>query len=165
MENTNDLAKKAYDLASKYYLVHGGCPQCVLMAVKETIGFVTDDLIKASHPLSGGVSLHGKGTCGALTGGLLALGSKYGRDLAKASHIKTKKSLEMGKELIERHEKELGSFTCYGFQKQIHNKTFDMWNPEELEQVKNNKFVNNCAHITGKVAQWCVEMIMNPDCH
>lgn len=154
-----ELAKKAYDLASKYYLEYGGCPQCVLLAVRDVIGFISSDLIKASHGFSGGSGLLGKGTCGALSGGLLALGSKYGRDLADPNHIKTKKCLEMSKELIERHEKELGSFTCHGFQKQCHNRTFDMWNSDEIKQFKDDKFVNNCAHICGKVAEWCIEMM------
>lgn len=160
MKNKEELAQEAYKLGHDYYLQYGGCPQCVLMAVKETIGFVTDDLIKASHTLSGGSGLLGKGTCGALSGGLLAIGSKFGRDLANPEQKGNKSSLKIGKKLIEIHEAELGSFTCHGFQEQCCDRTFDMWNPSELKELKSDKFVNNCAHITGKVAQWCVELML-----
>lgn len=160
MQNKEELGKKAYSLGHSYYLDKGGCPQCVLLAVRDTIGYVTDDLIKASYTLSGGSGLLGKGTCGALNGGLLAIGSKFGRDLREAINTNPKISFELSKELIELHEKELGSFTCHGFQKKCHGRTFDMWKAEERKLLKSEKFINNCAHITGKVAQWCVEMMI-----
>ena len=160
MKNKKELAQKVYNLGYDYYLQHGGCTQCVLMAVKDTIGYVTDDLIIASHPLCGGSSLLGKGICGALSGGLLAIGSKFGRDLKHPDEEMNKLSFKLGKQLIELFEAEFGSFTCDDFQKQEHDRTFNMWNREELEQLKSDKFVKNCAHVSGKVAQWCVELMI-----
>jgi hypothetical protein len=54
----------------------------VLTTVKETVGFVTDDVIKASHGFSGG-GLMELGACGTLTCGLIALSCKRGRDRDK----------------------------------------------------------------------------------
>lgn len=160
MKNKEELLQKAYDTGSAYYLKYGGCTQCVLAAVKETIGYVTDDLIKASHPLCGGCSLLGKGICGALSGGLLAIGSKFGRDLEHPDEEMDKLSFKLGKQLIELFQAEFGSFTCDDFQKQAHERTYNMWNHEELELLKSDKFIKHCAHISGKVAQWCVELMV-----
>ena len=67
------LAEQAYQKALQYELSYGCCPQCVLATVQETVGVVDDQTIKASHGLSGGGGLVGQGTCGALTGGLMAI--------------------------------------------------------------------------------------------
>jgi hypothetical protein len=77
------LADQAYEKATKYELDYGCCPQCVLATVQETIGGIDDATIKAVHGLSGGGGLMAEGACGALTGGLVALSAKYGRDRDK----------------------------------------------------------------------------------
>ena len=46
----------------------------VLAIVQELIGTIDDSLIKVSHPLASGVAGCEDGTCGALAGGLLAIG-------------------------------------------------------------------------------------------
>ena len=52
-------SQQAYDDEIKF----GCCPQCVLKAVQSTVGYVTDETIKASHGLSGGGGLMGLGAC------------------------------------------------------------------------------------------------------
>ena len=68
-----ELREKADTLAYKYEKKYGGCPQCVLAAVKETVGGISDDVFKAATGLAGGVAVVGAGTCGALSGGVMAL--------------------------------------------------------------------------------------------
>ncbi|MBN2830217.1 MAG: C-GCAxxG-C-C family protein, partial [Candidatus Cloacimonetes bacterium] len=80
MHEKLDLAKKAYKIAYELDLRYGCCPQCVLSAVQQTIGGIDDATIKASHTLAGGGGLAGSGTCGAIAGGLLAIGAFYGRE-------------------------------------------------------------------------------------
>lgn len=160
MANKEELAKKAYDLAYDYDLKFGCCPQCVLLAVKETIGYVTDDIIKASHTLSGGCGLLGYGTCGALSGGLLALGAKYGRDVEGFGKGKFMKSFMVAKQLMEKVEEEFKGTTCDDIQNVCHGKTYNMWDANEIKDLKNEKFVKYCADMTGKIAQWCVEMMI-----
>ncbi len=53
-EDKEATIQKACQLARDYDKQYGCCPQCVLAAIKETAGIVTDDVIKASHGLSGG---------------------------------------------------------------------------------------------------------------
>lgn len=160
MNEKQELAKKAYQLAYDYDVEYGCCPQCVLLAVKETIGYVTDDVIKASHTLSGGGGLLGYGSCGAITGGLLALGAKFGRDVEGFGKGKYMKSFMSAKKLIKLVEDEFDdACTCDDVQKNCHGKTYNMWDAKEITELKNEEFVNYCAHMTGKIAEWCVEMM------
>src|SRR5512135_3059081 len=93
-------AELAYEKALRYELDYGCCPQCVLSAVQETVGIVDDSVIKASHGLSGGGALCGQGACGALTGGLVALSAKRGRDRDKLDRGRFINNFRKGQELV-----------------------------------------------------------------
>ena len=77
------LADEAYRKARQYELNFGSCPQCILVALQETVGGIDDATVKAAHGLAGGGGLTSAGTCGALAGGLLALSARYGRERDK----------------------------------------------------------------------------------
>src|SRR5688572_12477064 len=72
--------QQAYARAYEYEQKYGSCPQCVLASLMDVFGTVDDAVFKASHSLAGGGGISTKGTCGALVGGILALGNKYGRN-------------------------------------------------------------------------------------
>ncbi|MCP3664322.1 MAG: C_GCAxxG_C_C family protein [Gammaproteobacteria bacterium] len=152
------LAEAAYDKALKYELDYGCCPQCVLATVQESVGVVTDETIKASHGLSGGGGLMGQGACGALTGGLMALSAKRGRDRDKLDKGKFINNFKKGKELVERFREEFGGITCEELQKQFTGSTYDMWDSEQYQQFENDRG-NQCAHATGTVTKWVIEMM------
>lgn len=152
------LAAKAYQKAFDYELQYGCCPQCVLTTIKETVGYVTDETIKASHGLSGGGGLAGLGTCGALTGGLLALSCKRGRDLCNIEKGKFINNFKVGKVLVERFKEEFGGITCEQLQKQFTGKTYDMWDPAEYSKFDKER-KNQCANATGLVTKWVVELM------
>lgn len=150
----DEVYKKAFD----YELQYGCCPQCVLTTVKETLGHVTDETIKASHGLSGGGGLMGMGACGALTGGLLALSCKRGRDRNEFEKGKFIGNFQTGKKLVERFEKEFGGITCQELQKQFTGRTYNMWDMHEYKQFDDDR-EHKCANVTGMVTKWVVEMM------
>jgi len=152
------LAEEAYETAVCYELDHGCCPQCVLSAVQETVGIIDDQTIKASHGLSGGGGLMGQGTCGALTGGLLALSAKSGRDRSKFDKGLFINNFKKGRELVERFLKEFGGITCEELQKKFTGETYDMWDAKEFAQFERNRGMK-CAHAAGTVTKWVVEML------
>ena len=152
------LGETAYQKAFDYELQYGCCPQCVLTTVKETIGHVTDETIKASHGLSGGGGLMGMGACGALTGGLLALSCKRGRDRDKFQKGKFIGNFQAGKKLVERFEKEFGGITCQELQQKFTGKTYNMWNADEYKKFDEDRG-HQCANATGLVTRWVVEMM------
>jgi C_GCAxxG_C_C family probable redox protein len=146
--------KRAFELDAKY----GCCPQCVLTAVKETVGGVSDDAIKASHGLSGGGALIGSGACGALTGGLLALGTRKGRDADKLHRGRGMGNFQAGRKLVEMFKEEFGGLTCEHLQCQFTGRSWDFWKPEEYKAFTDARG-EQCARATGLVTRWVVEML------
>lgn len=157
---TATLAEQAYEKAFYYETNFGCCPQCVLTAVKETIGdgLISDDTIKASHGLSGGGALCGEGVCGALSGGLVALGAKRGRDADKLHRGRGMANFQAGKELTERFRREFGGLTCRELQVQFAGRTYDMWDPGEYAAFGKERG-DRCAQASAQVAKWVVEML------
>lgn len=157
-EEKQVLAEQAYEKAMKYELDYGCCPQCVLATVQEIAGIVDDATIKASHGLSGGGGLVGQGACGALTGGLMALSAKFGRDRDKLDKGRYINNFKKSKELVERFRAEFGGITCAELQKQFTGRTYDMWLADEYKafDVARGK---QCAHATGTVTKWVIEML------
>jgi len=152
------LAQQAYDKALKYELDYGCCPQCVLAAVQETVGVIEDSVIKASHGLSGGGALSGKGACGALTGGLVALSAKRGRDRDKLDKGRFINNFKKGEELVERFKAEFGGVTCEELQQQFTGRTYDMWQADQYKAFDEARG-EQCARATATVTKWVVEMM------
>ena len=150
--------EQAYEKALKYELDYGCCPQCVLAAVQETVGIVDDQTIKASHGLSGGGGLVGEGLCGALSGGLLALSAKYGRDRDKLDRGRYINNFKKARELTERFRAEFGSVTCRELQQKFTGRTYDMWDAGEYKAFDDARG-QQCAHATGTVTKWLVELL------
>ncbi len=152
------LAQQAYDKAAKYELDYGCCPQCVLVTVQETLGLIDDQTIKASHGLSGGGGLLGEGICGALSGALLALSAKYGRDRDKLATGRGINNFKKAKEFTERFRQEFGGVTCKELQQQFTGRTYDMWQADQYQAFDKERG-KQCAHATGTVTRWLVEML------
>ena len=157
-EEKFQAAELAYDKALRYELDYGCCPQCVLAAVQETVGVIDDATIKASHGLSGGGGLSGQGACGALTGGLMALSAKRGRDRDKLDKGRFIGNFQKGKDLVERFKAEFGGVTCEELQKNFTGRTYDMWKADEYKAFSDARG-EQCALATAKVTKWVVEMM------
>lgn len=157
-EDRQALAQQAYDKALRYELDYGCCPQCVLSAVQETVGIVDDSVIKASHGLSGGGALSGQGACGALTGGLVALSAKRGRDRDKLDKGRFINNFKKGQELVDRFRAEFGGVTCQELQHRFTGRTYDMWQAEEYQAFSDARG-EQCAHATATVTKWVIEML------
>jgi C_GCAxxG_C_C family probable redox protein len=119
---------------------------------------VDDQTVKAAHGLSGGGGLIGEGVCGALTGGLLALSAKYGRDRDKLDKGRYINNFRKAKELAERFRAEFGGLTCRELQCRFTGRSYDLWNAEEYKAFDQARG-NQCAHATGTVTRWVVEML------
>jgi C_GCAxxG_C_C family probable redox protein len=152
------LAEQAYQKALQYELDYGCCPQCVLATVQETVGLGDDATIKAVHGLSGGGALAGGGTCGALSGGLVALGLRYGRDRDKLDKGRCINNFKKCKDLTDRFVAEFGGTTCQQLQQAFTGRTYDMWDAGEYKAFDDARG-NQCAHATGMVTKWVIEML------
>ena len=150
---------KAYKSASDLYLEHGACSQCVVAAVMEVMDIDLNALVKSAHFLAGGGCLMGNGTCGALAAGELVLGYYYGRKREEFDQGKFKDRLLIGKQLWEKFQQKYEGTTCDYFREKLTGEQFDMWSGEDVSASK-TLMKKDCADMTGTVAGWVVEIIL-----
>ena len=67
-------AEKARELGQQYEKTCTGCAQTTLAAVMDALDTQSEDAFRAASGLADGVGLSGDGSCGALTGGAMAIG-------------------------------------------------------------------------------------------
>ncbi|MBS7624093.1 MAG: C-GCAxxG-C-C family protein [Candidatus Bathyarchaeia archaeon] len=157
--------EKAYKLAFKYEAEFGSCPQAVLRAVYETLNIKgMEPIIKSAHALAGGLGLSGCGTCGALSGGAMALSFFFGRSLEDMGKGRFLKSYAKAKELYDRFVSEFGSCICKDVQIKIFGRSFNLWNPEDYEKFEEmGGHRDKCTDVSGKVAKWVVEILLSDE--
>lgn len=158
--SSSGLPEKAYALAYEYEQKYGSCPQCVLAAIHDTFGIVSDDLIKAGYPLAGGGALAGDGMCGALAGGILALGCQFGRE-RKDFSTRDMKSFHISRKLRDKFVAEYGGVTCHIVQKKIFGKTFNLFDKDEYKAFNDaGGHTDKCPSVAGNVAKWVAELLL-----
>jgi len=163
MKSNEEIMKEAYDLAFKYEAERGSCPQCVLAALLETLEVGSPDTIKAVDAMAGGTALSTEGTCGALVGGLMAISSIVGRTYDDFSEGERKRRVfHYSKKLYDRFIEEYGSLICKDVHKKLFGRTFKLLDPKEYQEFeKAGAHVDKCPVVSGNVAKWTAEIILN----
>lgn len=143
-----EAERKAYTYLSTRKTV--SCSQAVLLTIQEIFGPKDELLIKAVGPLAGGGRSYS--LCGALAGGLIALGMKFGSE--KLGDIDSLiRSYEPAKELYRRFEKEFRSRYCIGII------GFDLNNSDDRQKWLDLGGWEKCAKLCGKTARIVSEII------
>ncbi|MCJ7856337.1 C-GCAxxG-C-C family protein [Lachnospiraceae bacterium NSJ-143] len=161
---SEELKQKLYDTGFNNEGTYGGCSQGVLGSVKTNLGHVTEETFTAATALAGGVAASGN-TCGACTGGILALGSFLGRDFENFGTpeglANKERATAIGRKLLERFEKEYGSFTCAEIQKKLFGKSYKMYIPEEKAEfiACGGHGPNGCTKTVANAAVWVAEIL------
>ncbi len=163
MEDKLKLMEEAYALAKRYEAERGSCPQCVLAAVHETLGVSDPETIQAADSLAGGSALTTEGTCGALVGGLLAIGACAGRSYDEfCEQEKKRKVFKYSTMLYDRFVQEYGSPLCKGVQKALFGRFYNLRDKDEYQQFEQaGAHVDKCPGVTGNTARWTVEIIID----
>ena len=163
MTSKEEILEKAYNLAFKYEAERGSCPQCVLAALHETLGVSDPKTIQAADALAGGTSLSTEGTCGALVGGLLAIGSVVGRTYEDFSAGKRKRRVfQYSKKLYDRFINEYGSARCKDIHLRLFCRTFNLLDPDDYAEFeKAGGHVDKCTVVSGKTARWAAEILID----
>ena len=163
-----DLVEDAYSLAFENEHKYGCCSQSALAAIQDILGIIDPATFKASHSLAGGGALMTTGTCGALSGGLIAISSVYGRDWENFStglNVQYyKQSYKLGKQLYNLFVAEYGSIICADVQARLMGRSFNMWDRTDymaFEEAGGHR--DKCPSVTGKVAAWTVGILMDEE--
>lgn len=162
MDSKEEILEKVYNLAYKYEAEYGSCPQCVLAALHETLGIGDRKTIQSVDSMAGGTALSTMGTCGALVGGLLAIGSVVGRTYEdfKAGERK-RRVFQYAKKFYDKFIEEYGSPVCRDIHKKLFGRTFNLLDPKDYAEFdKAGAHVDKCTSVSGNAARWAAEIIL-----
>jgi C_GCAxxG_C_C family probable redox protein len=149
MKQKNVLCEKAVQRLNEGY----NCAQSVLLTMFEHWNGRSQLIPKIATGFGGGIGRCGS-VCGALSGGVMALGIKYGSN--EPSVEKRLRAYELAQKLYKQFEKNHGSVLC---QVLI---GYDLSNPEELEKAKKAKvFDEKCVNFVRKTIESMLELVSN----
>ena len=157
----DDTIEKAMQLAWKYTKCYGGCAQVVLASIKETVGGISDDVFQAATGLAGGVARTGN-ACGALTGGVMALSSFWGRpysDFADPDKRRVR-TFTMCKKLADKFQDSYCSINCGKIHEKIMGRSYNLGDPKDYEQfIKDGGHDDKCNSVCANSTRWVLEIL------
>lgn len=135
-----EIIRKAQELGREYHAKYGGCSQTSLAAVQDSVPFVpkNDLVFLAATPLSGGATRSRNASCGAFTGGGLAIGLMCGRTRANFAG-KAPLASQLILELSDRFVQTWGGVLCNDIRPKVDGK---------------------CPEVVGKAAGWTAEILL-----
>lgn len=163
MGKREEVLDEVYKRAYKYEAERGSCPQCVLSAIYEVLGISDPKTVQAADSLAGGSALSAEGTCGALAGGLLAIGSVVGRTYKDFSAGERKRRVfQYSGKLYDRFVKEYGSPLCKGVHLKLFGRTFNLRDTKDYREFeKAGAHVDKCPSVSGNIARWAAEILID----
>jgi C_GCAxxG_C_C family probable redox protein len=149
------IEKAAYGCETDYH----GCSRCVVATLRENLGLGDDSCISAAVPLAGGIARTAN-TCGALLGGLMAIG------LAFASSDKTDtdnlfKTLQLARAYYTKFESEVGHVLCRDIRVARLGRFYDTVDPDEHRKFNEAGGNEACAEVAAKAARLAAEFILD----
>jgi len=163
MVSRDEVLEKVYRLAFKYGAMRGSCTQCVLAALYETLDAGDPKTIQCADALAGGTSLSTEGTCGALAGGLLAIGSVVGRTYEDFSAGNRKRRIfQYSRKLKDKFLMEYGSIRCKDVHMKLFGRTFNLLDSKDYAEFeKAGAHVDKCPIVSGNTAKWAAEILID----
>ena len=158
-----ELLSKAYEIGYSYEKIFHGCAQCVLAAVMDVLGEADDHVFRSATSLGGGIAISARGTCGALTAGVMAISQRYGRErgnFADVERVRTR-CHKIGRKLLDKFESVYGSNKCADVQTKLMGRSFDLLDPVDFEEaIKAGAHEIHCPGVVGNVVKWTLEVIL-----
>jgi len=157
----NEIMDMAFNIAKQYEMRSGGCSQCTLAGIFDALGVQNDDIFKAATGLADGVGLTGDGHCGALSGGVLAIGYFFGRNKEEFSDMmKLLKANLLSKRLHDRFIKKYGTCRCADLQTSFFGRFYNLYDPEEMMAAMKAGLLETCSTLVGEAARMTTEIIL-----
>ncbi len=156
-----DILQKAFERGKKHELESGGCAQCCLAGIFEALDAEDEGVFRAATGFSDGVGLSGNGHCGALSGGVLAIGYFFGRPSDQFGDIKKQlKACILAKKLHDAFVEKYGTCRCTDLQTRLAGKFFNLYDPKEMEAALKAKLPEKCSSVVGETARMAVHIIL-----
>ena len=153
-----ELLDKIEQAAHDYEKEYHGCSRCAFRALQENLDLGDDAVFLAATPLAAGIAFQGE-TCGALLGGLLAVGlATASLDMEDADTQRY--SMTNGYYLFRRFVREIGSSRCRDIQTVRLGRSFNISDPEDYERAKEAGIYIECPKVVGKAARLTANFIL-----
>jgi len=155
-----EVLDKVEKAAYAYEKDSHGCSRCVFKALQEHLNLKGGaSALKASTPLAAGVAMHGE-ICGALLGGLLAIGIVTASEDLKDRDALTD-SLAAGFRLVKKVQREFGTTNCVEIQTEKLGRSYRITDVKEYKKFIQAKEYVKCPHVVGKIARMTAEFILD----
>lgn len=139
--------------------VYEGCSRSVLYALQGHLHLEGGGALKASTALAGGIARMGE-TCGALIGGIMAIGLVLGRkDLADIQAYRD--TMAASYQMYDRFKEEMGGTTCFEIQKKLFGRSFDFKRDEDAEEWYKAGGLEKCPLVCGVAARIAADIIID----
>jgi C_GCAxxG_C_C family probable redox protein len=139
--------------------VYEGCSRSVLKALQSHLHLSDGGALRASTALAGGVARMGE-TCGALIGGIMAIGLAFGRE--ELEDIQAyRDTMDASRQMYNRFKEEFGSATCAGIQKKLFGRGFDLNREEESEAWYKAGGLEKCPMVCAVGARFAADIILS----
>lgn len=136
--------------AVSYFDEGYNCAQSVLLAMQRFWDVKSPLEPKVASAFGGGIG-RGGSLCGALTGGVIAIGLRYGAN--EPSSEEREEAYSMALSFYKRFEKEWGSVLCRDLI------GYDLTDPEELRKARDaNVFDEKCVHFVEKAVETLIDL-------
>ncbi|UCH70846.1 MAG: C_GCAxxG_C_C family protein [Candidatus Bathyarchaeota archaeon] len=121
------------------------CAQSVLLVMQKFWNVKNTVEPRVASAFGGGIGRRGS-LCGALTGGVIAIGVKYGTN--KPILEEREKAYSLALKFYNRFEKDCGGVLCRDLI------GYDLTDPKDLEKARNsNVFTEKCVHFIEKAVE------------
>jgi hypothetical protein len=163
-----EVIKKAGDLGAEYESKYRGCAQCTFLAIVDALRWAgieiilqdaEESLFSGLALLSGGVCITGDGSCGAVTGSILAIGIALRISREKLMDIGVRRmAYDTAKNaILDKYYAKYNSILCKDVQRKHFGKAWDLTVPEISEE-----FLKESGGCTiAQTAMWATECILD----
>ena len=137
-------------VAASHFKEGYNCAQSVLLAMQDFWVIEKPFEPKVASAFGGGIGRCGS-LCGALTGGVIAVGLKYGSNNPVVEE--REKAYSLASEFYNRFKMDLGSVLCRDLI------GYDLANPEDLEKVRSsNVSMGKCIRFVEKAVEILIDL-------
>jgi C_GCAxxG_C_C family probable redox protein len=145
--------KTKSDVAVEKFLAGYNCAQAVLYPFCDDLRFDKDTALRLACGFGAGMARK-QGTCGAVTGGIIAIGLKHGRGEGQ-DRTPTEETYRKVRELLWQFESRLGTSTCHTLLNGC-----DLNTPEGKHYFKEHDLQNKICKVCVKTAAETLEKIL-----
>ena len=165
-----DLLNRVEEKAAAYMTKYGGCGQCSLRALQEEFHLPGGTAVLKAAGFSNLGIAWTENICGALIGGIMAMGLACGRENFSDSiypqpedvvePYQLPRSLMLIRGYCHRFIQEFGSSSCRDLHLRIFGRSFEMVVMEEEEEFHKAGGHLRCVSLVGKAARMAAETIL-----